>query len=100
MGDGDSESWLKVLTACQQLDVQIVVPGHGPLGGKELLEEQKQYFMALRQHVSEGIATGKTLDEMKKSIQVPEVLKKYQGGSLGESQIEKIYQEMIEPQKQ
>lgn len=70
MGDGDSESWLKVLTACQQLDAQIVVPGHGPLAGQELLEEQKQYFMALRKHVAEGIATGKTLDEMKKSIQV------------------------------
>lgn len=93
MGDGNSESWLKVLTACQQFEVQIIAPGHGPCGGKDLLEQQKQYFTAIRNQVAQGIAGKKTLDEVKKSVKVPDDLKKYQGGMF-ESQVEKVYKEM------
>ena len=51
MGHSDSASWIRVLEKCQQLDVKLVLPGHGPPAGKQLLEKQKRYFVELRQHV-------------------------------------------------
>src|SRR3954454_13221834 len=38
MGHSDSASWIRALERMQQLDVNIVAPGHGPFAGKELLE--------------------------------------------------------------
>lgn len=70
-GDGDTASWISVLTAMEELPVKTVAPGHGELAGKELLATQKRYFVELRGAVQRGIDAGKTLDEIKASIDLP-----------------------------
>ena len=59
MGHSDSASWIRALERMQQLDIQMVAPGHGPLAGKDLLEKQKRYFVELRRKVKKGIAAGR-----------------------------------------
>jgi phosphoglycerate dehydrogenase-like enzyme/glyoxylase-like metal-dependent hydrolase (beta-lactamase superfamily II) len=71
MGHSDSASWIRVLEKCQQLDVKLVLPGHGPPAGKELLENQKRYFVELRQQVKHGIDAGQDYEELRKSINMP-----------------------------
>lgn len=71
MGHSDSASWIRVLEKCQQLDVNIVLPGHGPPAGKELLEKQKRYFVELRQQVKKGVDAGQDFEDIKKSINMP-----------------------------
>jgi phosphoglycerate dehydrogenase-like enzyme/glyoxylase-like metal-dependent hydrolase (beta-lactamase superfamily II) len=71
MGHSDSASWIRVLEKCQQLDVRLVLPGHGPPAGKDLLETQKRYFVELRQHVRKGIQAGQDLPDIVKSIDMP-----------------------------
>jgi phosphoglycerate dehydrogenase-like enzyme/glyoxylase-like metal-dependent hydrolase (beta-lactamase superfamily II) len=71
MGHSDSASWVRVLERAQQLDVEMVLPGHGPPAGKDLLERQKRYFVELRRQVREGIDAGKGPDEIVKSIDMP-----------------------------
>jgi phosphoglycerate dehydrogenase-like enzyme/glyoxylase-like metal-dependent hydrolase (beta-lactamase superfamily II) len=71
MGDGDSESWIRVLSALQELKVAIVAPGHGPVAKRDLLETQKRWFVELRQQVGAGIAAGKTLQEIQQTIEIP-----------------------------
>jgi phosphoglycerate dehydrogenase-like enzyme/glyoxylase-like metal-dependent hydrolase (beta-lactamase superfamily II) len=71
MGHSDSASWIRVLEKCQQLDVKLVLPGHGPPAGKELLEKQKRYFVELRQQVKKGIDAGQDYEEIRKSINMP-----------------------------
>lgn len=71
MGHGDSASWIKVLDKCQQLDVKIVAPGHGPLAGKDLLATQKRYFVELRQQVQKAIAANKSMEDTIKGIDMP-----------------------------
>jgi phosphoglycerate dehydrogenase-like enzyme/glyoxylase-like metal-dependent hydrolase (beta-lactamase superfamily II) len=71
MGHSDSASWIRVLEKCQQLDVNMVLPGHGPPAGKELLEKQKRYFVELRQQVKKGIDGGQDFEDIKKSINMP-----------------------------
>src|SRR4029077_16271480 len=43
MGHSDSASWILVLDRAMQLDVKILCPGHGPLGGKDVLGKQQRY---------------------------------------------------------
>lgn len=51
MGDGDSAEWIETLTRAQMLGATAIAPGHGPLADGNLLEEQKQFFIALRAEV-------------------------------------------------
>ncbi len=71
LGQGDSASWIKVMERAQQLDVQLVLPGHGPLAGKELLEKQKHYFVDLRAQVAKALAENKSIADVIASIDMP-----------------------------
>jgi cyclase len=71
MGHADSASWIRVLEKCQQLNVQLVCPGHGPPAGKDLLEKQKRYFVELRRQVQKGIDADKSIDDIIASIDMP-----------------------------
>jgi glyoxylase-like metal-dependent hydrolase (beta-lactamase superfamily II) len=70
-GDSNTESWISVLGAMEDLDPQHVAPGHGELAGKELLAMQKRYFVELRQSIRKAIEGGKTLDQIKQSHELP-----------------------------
>lgn len=68
---GNLESWIGVLTAMEELPVQIVAPGHGERAGNELLGQQKRYFVELRAAVKQMISEGLKLDEIKQKIDLP-----------------------------
>src|SRR5437879_7870910 len=70
-GHSDSASWIRVLERAQQLDVNMVLPGHGPIAGKDLLEKQKRYFIELRRQVRQGIQADKNIEDIIKSIDLP-----------------------------
>jgi phosphoglycerate dehydrogenase-like enzyme/glyoxylase-like metal-dependent hydrolase (beta-lactamase superfamily II) len=71
MGHSDSASWIKALEGMQQLDVNMVCPGHGAITGKDLLETQKRYFVELRKQVHKGIDGGKGLEDIIPTIDMP-----------------------------
>jgi cyclase len=71
MGHSDSASWIRVLDRLQQLDVRLVLPGHGPLAGPGLLKKQQRYFAELRQQVQKGIDAGHDFADIVKSIDMP-----------------------------
>ncbi len=71
MGHSDSASWIRVLERAQQLDVKMVLPGHGPIAAKDLLEKQKRYFVELRQQVAQGIKADKNVDDIISGIDMP-----------------------------
>ena len=70
-GDSNTESWIAVLSAMDELGVKQVAPGHGELGGKELLATQRRYFVELRAAIRKAIDAGQTLDQIKKEIDLP-----------------------------
>jgi phosphoglycerate dehydrogenase-like enzyme/glyoxylase-like metal-dependent hydrolase (beta-lactamase superfamily II) len=71
MGHSDSASWVRVLERAQQLDVKWVLPGHGSIAGKHLLEMQKRYFAELRAQVQAGINADKSVDDIIAGIELP-----------------------------
>ncbi|MHA2602862.1 MAG: MBL fold metallo-hydrolase [Candidatus Thorarchaeota archaeon SMTZ1-83] len=66
--EGDPEKWMQAFQHMLSLEVDVVVPGHGPLGGKELIEEQLSYLHALKTAVLRAISEGKGPEE----VEVPE----------------------------
>jgi glyoxylase-like metal-dependent hydrolase (beta-lactamase superfamily II) len=67
MGDGDSAEWIDTLGEAQQLGARTIAPGHGPLADGKLLEEQKQFFLALRAEVEKRKA--RTAEEVQKEVE-------------------------------
>lgn len=70
-GDGNVESWIGVLSELEKLPVEMVLPGHGEAADKSLLATQRRYFVELRQYIQMAIDKGKSLEEIKKEIDLP-----------------------------
>jgi phosphoglycerate dehydrogenase-like enzyme/glyoxylase-like metal-dependent hydrolase (beta-lactamase superfamily II) len=71
MGHSDSASWIRALERAQQLEVKLVLPGHGPIAGQDVLEKQKRYFVELRQQVERGIEADKTAEDINAGLEMP-----------------------------
>ena len=68
MGDAYVDSWIESLQTLHNYDIEIVVPGHGEVGGKTTLIAMKHYLMKLRNKVKHQISEGKSLAETKKIV--------------------------------
>ena len=76
------KGWIQVLDniMARNLPVETYVPGHGPahIGrGVKDLEEQKRYFVVMRDEVAKLIAAGKTLEQIEKEFKVPQEFAHY-----------------------
>jgi glyoxylase-like metal-dependent hydrolase (beta-lactamase superfamily II) len=100
MGDGSSRDWIPTLEAARALDPKIVCPGHGLLGGVEILDHQIAFFRELQSGVGKLLSAGKTPAEAKASIETlrTELSKNdkiaiYLGGMFA-SQVEKVWTDL------
>jgi len=62
--DAHISNWPNVIRSAQKLDVEHVLPGHGPAGGKDLLEGQIRFLEELYKAVERAIERGSTLDQL------------------------------------
>jgi glyoxylase-like metal-dependent hydrolase (beta-lactamase superfamily II) len=74
--------WIKILDniMARNLAVETYVPGHGPahIGrGVKDLEEQKRYFVVMRDEVAKMITAGKNLEQIEKEFKVPQEFAHY-----------------------
>jgi hypothetical protein len=83
------------MKAAQKLDVQYVLPGHGPSGGKEILEGQREFMVALRAAVADAVKSGKAKDGKlaAAAIQLPASVKNWVGDGL-QAQVQDAYNEI------
>ncbi|HET7536399.1 MAG TPA: MBL fold metallo-hydrolase [Candidatus Didemnitutus sp.] len=65
VADGDLAGWIKVLDAAKTLGAEKVCPGHGPMGGPEIIADQQAYFIELRRSAQAFIDAKKTPAEVK-----------------------------------
>ena len=100
MGDGDSGEWVKTLEAARKLQPKVICPGHGPMGGPEVLDNQIAFFVALRGEVRKLMDAGMRPEEIKSSaVLIKETLRKQENivlyiGQSFDAQVEKVYVEM------
>ena len=59
LGDGDPEAWHSHLNEFKRDDsIRVLVPGHGPVTGKDAIEPLQNYMMDVRKVVDTGYAKG------------------------------------------
>jgi cyclase len=100
MGDGDTGEWVKTLEAARKLQPKAICPGHGPMGGLEVLDNQIAFIVELRKEVKKLVDAGMKPGEVKAAAAlVKETLRKNDRitiyiGQFFDAQVEKVYTEM------
>lgn len=83
--------WIDSLRRVEQIDFDILVPGHGPIGRKAHVAAFRGYLEDLRDQVTALAREGKSLDEVKRTVN----LDKYKGwagfNEMGQLNIEGMY---------
>jgi cyclase len=74
--------WIRILDniMARNLPVDTYVPGHGPVHigrGVKDLEEQKRYFVVMRDEVGKMMQAGKNLEQIEKEFKVPQEFAHY-----------------------
>ncbi len=100
VGDGHIGDWIKTLQAAQKLGPKFICPGHGAMGGPEMLEDQINFFVTLRGEVQRLFAAGKraadvkaAVDDIKAKVKGNDRLLRYVGGGFA-AQVEKAFVEL------
>ena len=89
--DGNIGNWPKVMDAALKLDVVHVLPGHGPAGGKEILQGQRDFMLELHKAVS---AAAKKSDKvMAADVKLPDSVKNWVGDSF-KAQVQDAFNEI------
>jgi len=76
------QGWINILDNIMRrnLAVETYIPGHGPahIGrGVKDLEEQKRYFVVMRDEIAKMVQAGKTLEQVEKEFKIPQEFAHY-----------------------
>jgi cyclase len=66
--EGPVSNWIAACDRILAMDVEVLVPGHGPLAGPDAIRELKAYFEYLYEQVRERYAQGMTVLQAARSI--------------------------------
>ncbi len=91
--DGHSAGWISLLDKVQELDVDVVVPGHGFLGDKSDLANLRDYLAELRRQVKDRFENGMDEEQAVKDVDV-RMHKDWSGQGTLPIAIRRIYQEL------
>ena len=61
--DVNGSRWIDVLSRLEELEPDVVVPGHGEVGGVELIREVRSYLEDVRRRVGDAAAAGRSAEE-------------------------------------
>ncbi len=61
--EANPDLWLLALESLRKLDEEIFVPGHGPITGKNYLDEQGSFILEWKDYVKGAIDQGMTRDD-------------------------------------
>jgi len=87
------QDWVEQLAKMKQFDVEVFVPGHGPLGTRADVALQMEYITLLEKLVAQSIADGLAVEEtLRKTLPAP--FDSWLHGSMGrwESNIRSSYE--------
>jgi cyclase len=65
---GHVSGWIKAIDRIAGMDVEVIVPGHGPVGGKAELAEVREYMALVRREARRCFESG--LDETQAAIEI------------------------------
>jgi cyclase len=72
IADGNVKSWVRVLDSIFAMDVEYIIPGHGPMSTKKDVQDMKKYLIAFDRKAKQLVTKSKNLEaivaEMKKAM--------------------------------
>lgn len=71
---GESLQWLHALALIRGLDVELIVPGHGPLCDKETTRKLSSYIRKMRKKVKSQVVAGRSRKEMIERIDLERIM--------------------------
>jgi cyclase len=63
---------LAAMKMMKALNPEVVVPGHGSPGTTKIFDENERYYTLLLERVDAMARAGKTLDQVKQELKMPE----------------------------
>jgi glyoxylase-like metal-dependent hydrolase (beta-lactamase superfamily II) len=69
LAEGDLAGWIKTLDFILSLDVDTIIPGHGPVSSKKEVEQMKQYLLAFDRKARELAAKSGDADYIASELQ-------------------------------
>jgi glyoxylase-like metal-dependent hydrolase (beta-lactamase superfamily II) len=66
--NADYDHWLVALDSLHSWDILKVIPGHGEIGSKTILKQQRDYLADMYTQVKDGIRAGKSKEELLNQI--------------------------------
>jgi cyclase len=66
--EGHISRWIAALERILEMDVERIVPGHGPVGGKEDVRLVRDYFLLLKEAAAQGYEEGTPEADLANSI--------------------------------
>jgi cyclase len=96
MGDGYVSEWIEALHYMEDQDIEMVIPGHGDVGGKPIIIAMKHYLLNLKSLVQEQINNGASLKKAKEMLH-PVLKEKYKSWDKAkriDGNIERTYLEL------
>jgi len=94
--------WIKTLDKVKQLGAQIVCPGHGPIGGPEIIIDQQRYWVELQRRIRTLVDdrhSWREINTLLKDIaaelrQMPEISRYVPDSPLLDQQANKLFKEL------
>lgn len=63
-GDGNTGNWPEVVGKALELSFETILPGHGPSGGREIAERQRQFFQEINAAVEKAFEEKTPLEDL------------------------------------
>jgi glyoxylase-like metal-dependent hydrolase (beta-lactamase superfamily II) len=70
--EGHISRWIRVADRVAAMDVDVIVPGHGPVGGREDLRLMRDYLALVRRHARRAFAAGEAAEDAARSLRLGE----------------------------
>ncbi|HUQ92091.1 MAG TPA: MBL fold metallo-hydrolase [Bryobacteraceae bacterium] len=102
-GDANISNWPAVIGKASQLNVNRVLPGHGPPGGADVLSGETEFMIQLRKSVNRYVQEGRSLSELvtmekgepkSTTIKLPPSVSKWVGPFLA-AQVKDTFEEIM-----
>jgi glyoxylase-like metal-dependent hydrolase (beta-lactamase superfamily II) len=94
MGDSDPENWIRSLDELLDTNINVFVPGHGPIGSKSDLLALKKYIMTLQWMVTKVVENGGS-EEDAVAQPVPEFASDWAGFGRYERSMRFLYHRLV-----
>jgi cyclase len=92
--DANIANWPEVLAKVGKLKISFVLPGHGMMGGREILDGQEEFLRDLYQAVKKRMDAGENLETIQAGLKLPGAVQAWESQESLAKQAADVYQEI------